>query len=54
MIAYERTRHDSYSIKDYVNMAKDDKISIKVREIDPKTIQYVSGNFVTDWFYPLW
>ena len=54
MIAYHRTRHDSYSMRCYVDNAKDEKISIKVEERDPEYNEPKSGKFVTDWFYPIW
>ncbi len=54
MIAYHRTRHDSYSMRDYVSNANDKKIAISFEETDPEYNEAKLGKFVTDWFYPIW
>ena len=54
MIAYHRTRHDSYSMRDYVANARDRLISLKVEERDEEYGEPKVGKFVTDWFYPIW
>ena len=54
MIAYHRTRHDSYSMRDYVSNADDKKIAISFEETDPEHNEAKLGKFVTDWFYPIW
>ena len=54
MIAYHRTRHDSYSMRDYVSNANDKKIAISFEETDPNYNESKAGKFVTDWFYPIW
>lgn len=54
MIAYHRTRHDSYSMRDYVANARDELISLKVEERDEEYNEPKVGKFVTDWFYPIW
>lgn len=53
MIAYERTRHDSYSMKDYVTNAYDPMVSVITPERNPESDGYMSGRFTTDWFYPI-
>ena len=54
LIAYHKTRHDSYSIKDYVKFAEDNQISVINTKFDPETDERKLGKFVTDWFYPIW
>ena len=54
MIAYHRTRHDNYSMRDYVANARDELISLKIEERDEEYNEPKVGKFVTDWFYPIW
>lgn len=54
LIAYHKSRHDSYTIKDYIDMAKDTSISRKLTELDLNTGSRKLGKFVTDWCYPIW